>query len=158
MAFWYSVRLSRRNVPVRPGSGFQAAARSSEPASMETNASYLRRVRSHLVRRRHLASDELPHDLLPGLRVPAHVLAADRVEGQARRLVVAVMACDAVQIDEPTDRFALVRTSRRGAAQRPARGCARIQEAADQEHERHSRRVPRIRHRFMRPDSDINDR
>ena len=42
MAFWYSVRLSRRNVSVRPGSGCSAAARSSEPASTETTESYVR--------------------------------------------------------------------------------------------------------------------
>jgi hypothetical protein len=38
-AFWYSVRLSRRNVSVRPGLGLAAAALSSEPASEDTRAS-----------------------------------------------------------------------------------------------------------------------
>ena len=107
MAFWYSVRLSRRNVSVRPGSGCSAAARSSEPASEETTESYVALRRSRRRRRRHLACDQLPDDLLPDLRVPAHVLRADGVEGQSRRLVVAVVAFHAMPIDKPADQAAL---------------------------------------------------
>ena len=112
MAFWYSVRLSRRNVSVRPGSGCSAAARSSEPASAATIASYVAPVGRTAPVRRHLARDQPPDDLLPGLRVPAHVLRADGVEGQPRRLVLAVVAFDAVQVDEPADRLALFRAHR----------------------------------------------
>ena len=38
MEFWYSVRLRRRNVSVRPGFGFAAAASSSDDVNHETMA------------------------------------------------------------------------------------------------------------------------
>ena len=38
MAFWYSVRLRRRSVSVRPGFGAAAAASSSEVSSQDTSA------------------------------------------------------------------------------------------------------------------------
>ncbi len=39
MAFWYSVRVSRRIVAVRPGLGWAAAARSSDVSSEAIAAS-----------------------------------------------------------------------------------------------------------------------
>ena len=42
MAFWYSVRFSRRKVAVRPGLGRAAAARSSAASSAVTKDSYVR--------------------------------------------------------------------------------------------------------------------
>src|SRR5437762_635572 len=39
IAFWYSVRLRRRNVSVRPGLGFAAAALSSDDSREDTTAS-----------------------------------------------------------------------------------------------------------------------
>ena len=40
MAFWYSVRVSRRIVAVRPGLGFARAARSSDASNDAITASH----------------------------------------------------------------------------------------------------------------------
>ena len=102
MAFWYSVRFSRRKVAVRPGSGRRAAARSSSASSAATNDSYARssgRFRPAAASARR----QLPHHLFPDLRVGGHVLGADGVEVQPPGFLVAVVAARAVLGDELLD-------------------------------------------------------
>ena len=116
--------------------------------------------RSHLLLRRHLASDELPHDPLPGLRVAAHLLRADRVEGQPRRLVVAVMARDAIQIHEPT----MASRSFEPPGEVGGAACWRagpgLHEADDQEQDRHpaeAARSPSIHEAWLRHQGPMNE-
>ena len=156
MAFWYSVRLSRRNVSVRPGSGLSAAAVKRRRASRRA-----RRTRArgpNLPLRRHLPRVELPQGLLPGPEIPAHLLRTDGIKGQPRRRIVAVMARDAVQVHEPTDGFPLVRDSRRGRRPGLLPGGAELMGPTTA---RSRIDIPRrlcVPHRFMRLSPEINER
>src|SRR5580698_5198208 len=56
-----------------PGPGF-LDGRAVEHTCEQADEGVVRSTRRpHLTRRRHLASDELSHELLAGVRIPAHV-------------------------------------------------------------------------------------
>ena len=99
MAFWYSVRVSRRSVAVRPGFGLAAAARSSDVSSDATVGVVGRLVRPILADRRHLPGAQLPDDLLPDVRM-ADVLGVDRLQHEAALLVILVVAGETVLVDQ----------------------------------------------------------
>ena len=87
MAFWYSVRFSRRKVAVRPGLGSAAAARSSSASSAATTDSYVRSSGRGLPDGGHLPRGQLPHHLLPDRRMGLDLVVADGIEGEPAGLV-----------------------------------------------------------------------
>ncbi len=143
MAFWYSVRLSRRKVVGPAGFGLLGGRTVERAFEQGDDRVVLAFRRSHLFLRRHLASDELPHDLLPRLRVPAHVFRTNCVEGQAGRPVVAVMARDAVSVHEPTKRLVVVRACRGGQTIAVLLAGAGTHESDSKQQDQRPREAPR---------------
>ena len=112
MAFWYSVRLSRRKVSVRPGLGFAAAARSSEVSDCGEDGLVGVLVGAGQPGRRHGPGPQLADDLLPFARVVARVLRGETFERQARGPHLAVVAPGAVTIDGGGERWGRTRGAR----------------------------------------------
>ena len=115
MAFWYSVRLRRRNVSVRPGLGRAAAAASSDDSSQAIGRlEFLFGGLRHLCRR-HLSGGKLANYFFPDLLILAEVRGDDLVERQVRRLGGAVVAIEAVRFDKLLQ-FSLARSQAELAA------------------------------------------
>ena len=100
MAFRYSVRLSRRSVSVRPGFGWAAAARSSDCSSDADRGLVRRFIRPRQSNWRHLPRAHLPDDFFPRLRILRHIGGDEGVERQPAGFQAAVMAGNAIPIDD----------------------------------------------------------
>ena len=100
IAFLYSMRLSRRNVSVRPGWGSLAAAASSCDSSAASIVLVAVVIGPSGIRRRHLPRPQPPDDILPGVGIPIDRRFTKRFQRKSGRFCGRVVTIKAILADK----------------------------------------------------------
>ena len=125
MAFRYSVRVSRRNVSVRPGFGFAAASAIERMFQVGHERVVGRLIGTRTPDRRHRPAPELSHHLLPGLGMSTEVCDIEPGERKSGSLHLFVVTAQAISVQDGLLRRIRRRLSPRRLAGRRLRGGAR---------------------------------